>query len=104
MYDVINWNEQCNHEIKQFTADSGASTNKIEGAWSHLKRHQRGIYHLLSRKYSQYYIDEFVYRWNTRNISPPERIKEYFPNVRVVIPWKELIEISYVSFTQINKR
>lgn len=82
----------CNHEIKEFTADSGATTNRIEGAWSHLKRHQRGIYHLLTRKYSQYYIDEFVYRWNTRNDSSPDRIRDYFPNVRVVITWRELID------------
>lgn len=80
----------CNHDAKEFTSDTGATTNRIEGAWSHLKRHQRGIYHLLPKKYAQYYIDEFVYRWNTRNDSSPERVKNYFPNVRVVITWKEL--------------
>ena len=81
----------CNHEIKQFVSPNGASTNRVEGAWSHLKRHQRGIYHLLPRKYAQYYIDEFVWRYNTREMTYVERVKNYFPNISIVITWKELI-------------
>lgn len=79
-----------NHDIRQFTSPDGATTNRIEGAWSHLKRHQRGIYHKLTRAYAQVYIDEFVYRWNARNLSVSDRMRAYMPNVRVKVTWKEL--------------
>ncbi|MDL2289997.1 IS1595 family transposase, partial [Paludibacteraceae bacterium OttesenSCG-928-F17] len=42
-------------------------TNTIEGFWSLLKRGIIGIYHFTSKKHLQYYIDEFVFRYNTRN-------------------------------------
>lgn len=80
----------CNHQIREYKSLFGATTSRIEGTWSHLKRQQRGIHHLLTQKYAQLYIDEFVYRWNTRNDTNAERIKNYFPNLRVVITWKEL--------------
>ena len=80
----------CNHQIREYKSIEGATTSRIEGTWAHLKRQQKGIYRLMSRKYAQYYLDEFAYRWNTRNETPPERVKNYFPNIRVVITWKEL--------------
>lgn len=80
------------HSRKQFSSDSGASTNRVEGAWAHLKRQTKGIYHLMPRKYAQYYIDEFVWRWNTRSQSTVDRTRDYFPNTRVVITWKMLRE------------
>lgn len=80
----------CNHDIKEFKAESGATTNRVEGCWSHIKRHQRGIYHKLTHKYAQRYIDEFVWRWNTIGISPQDRVRKYFEGVRVVVTWSEL--------------
>ena len=80
----------CNHDIKEFTSPAGATTNRIESVWTHIKRHQQGIYHLLTRKYAQLYIDEFVYRYNSRGHTPMQRIKDYFPNTRIVVTWKEL--------------
>ena len=79
----------CDHSKGQFVND-GISTNKIEGAWSHLKRQVKGVYHLMPRKHSQVYIDEFVWRWNNRNLSPSERIAAFFPNAKVKITWKEI--------------
>jgi transposase len=41
-------------------------TNTIEGFWSQMKRSIDGTYHMVSPKYLQSYLDEFVYRYNHR--------------------------------------
>lgn len=51
------------------------STNGIENAWSHFKRMIIGIYYHVSKKHMQRYVDEFVFRFNTRNYSKSQRIK-----------------------------
>ncbi|MEX1112851.1 MAG: IS1595 family transposase [Patescibacteria group bacterium] len=43
-------------------------TNSIEGFWSQLKRSINGTYHAVSPKYLQTYVDEFVFRYNLRNV------------------------------------
>lgn len=79
----------CDHSKGQFVND-GVSTNRIEGAWSHLKRQAKGVYHLMPKKHAQRYIDEFVWRWNARELNAPDRAAAYFPNIRIKITWKDL--------------
>ncbi len=40
--------------------------NNIEGFWSLLKRGIGGVYHSVSPKYLQSYIDEYGFRFNHR--------------------------------------
>lgn len=87
--DLSNLHYVCDHSKGQFV-NGGISTNKIEGVWAHLKRQVKGVYHLMPRKHSQVYIDEFVWRWNNRNLSSPERAAAFFPNIKVKITWKEV--------------
>lgn len=53
--------------------DGDIYTNTIEGFWTLLKRGYIGIYHHMSTKHLQRYIDEFVFRYNTRKISDNDR-------------------------------
>lgn len=41
-------------------------TNAIEGFWSHIKRGISGVYHSVSAKYRQMYLDEYTFRYNHR--------------------------------------
>ena len=42
-------------------------TNSIEGFWSLVKRALGGVYHAVSKKYLQTYLDEYSFRYNRRN-------------------------------------
>ncbi|KAA6306052.1 hypothetical protein EZS27_042293, partial [termite gut metagenome] len=53
------------HNAKEFVKGD-IYTNTIEGFWSLLKRGIMSIYHFTSKKHLQFYVDEFVFRYNTR--------------------------------------
>jgi len=55
-----------------------ASTNGIESFWALLKRGYIGVYHKMSFKHLQRYIDEFVYRQNSRQESMKETLADFF--------------------------
>jgi transposase-like protein len=46
-------------------------TNTIEGFWSLVKRGIGGVYHSVSRKYLQTYLDEYSFRYNRRAAGQP---------------------------------
>lgn len=57
--------QSVNHWRKEFVR-GGVHTNTIEGFWSQLKRSLDGIYHAVSPKHLQSYVDEFSFRYNHR--------------------------------------
>lgn len=63
---------KVNHSAGQYV-DGKTHTNTIENFWSNLKRGIIGIYRYVSKKHLQSYIDEFVFRYNTRKLN--QRIK-----------------------------
>lgn len=67
-----------NHSECEFANEEGITTNTIEGFWGHFKRMVFGTYHFISPKYVQRYIDEAVYRWNTRKETEEDRFCHMF--------------------------
>lgn len=57
------------------------STNGIENVWSHFKRMIIGTYYHVSKKYLQKYVDEYIFRLNTRNFSDSQRFNLLLRNV-----------------------
>lgn len=43
-------------------------TNSVEGFWSLIKRGIGGVYHSVSKKYLQSYLDEYTFRYNRRHM------------------------------------
>lgn len=57
------------------------STNSIENAWTTFKRTIKGTYIRVSKKHLQKYVDEFVFRFNTRNFTDSQRFNLLLRNI-----------------------
>ena len=57
------------------------STNGIENVWSHFDRMMLGTYIRVSRKHLQKYVDEFTFRFNTRNFTDSQRFNLLLRNI-----------------------
>lgn len=74
-----------NHEKKQY-AKRGYSMSTIEGFWAMLKRAVIGVYHKISFRYLQEYLNEISFKFNYRSTSNRfeillSRMLEPFPNI-----------------------
>ena len=73
-YDYLNEHdfehERVHHTAKVWVSGD-AHTNTIEGFWSALKRGISGVYHCVSLKYLQGYINEYSFRYNHREDDEP---------------------------------
>ena len=78
------------HNLNQYV-DGLAFTNSIEGFWSLVKRGLIGIYHFTSRKHLQKYLDEFVFRFNTKDYDENERFTRLLTNMTVRTRYQDLI-------------
>lgn len=79
-----------NHNKKEFV-NGEKYTNNIECFWGILKRGILGIYHFTSKKHLQIYLDEFVFRYNTRYKTEQSRFETLLCNMTVRTKYKELV-------------
>ena len=66
-------------------------TNSMEGFWSLFKRGIFGIYHYVSAKHLNRYVDEFSYRYNTRELHDKDRFVSSLESVEGRLTYKQLI-------------
>ena len=71
---------------------NGIHTNSMGGFWSLLKRGVVGIYHSISEKHLQRYVDEFVFRYNTREHSEDERFDFMLNRINNPMSYQQLIQ------------
>lgn len=91
LYDSEYTHAIVRHNAKEFVVGD-AYTNSIEGFWGQLKRSIFGIYHFVSAKYLQRYVDEAVFRYNTREDKESVRFMEMFRRSLNVVSYKRVKE------------
>lgn len=79
-----------NHGTKEYV-NGNAYTNTIEGFWGLLKRGILGIYHFTSKKHLQLYVDEFVFRYNTKDQEDSQRFNWLLSNIGFRTKYRELV-------------
>lgn len=80
------------HKAREYV-NGRISTNTIECFWGVLKRGLSGIYQNPSKKHLQMYINEFVFRYNTRDMSDYDRFNILLSNVANRLRYRDLINV-----------
>ncbi len=84
--------EVVKHSVGEYVRDQ-AHTNGLESFWAPMKRGYNGVYHKMSPKHLQRYVDEFQHRHNNR---PKDTIDQMGGVVHGMagknLPYKKLIE------------
>ena len=88
--------EFVNHSQREYVRASDIHTNGIEGFWAHFKRVIFSTYHMVSKDYLQRYIDEQVYRWNTRKESASYRFEDMFNRAVKSFDYTDVLALSSV--------
>jgi transposase-like protein len=78
-----------NHSQDQYV-NGAFHTNGIENFWSLFKRGIIGIYHQVSHKHLQAYVDEFAYRFNNRTVNDQVRFAETLTKTQGRLKYKDL--------------
>ena len=92
-----------NHSVNQYITKEGYTSNLIENTFSWFKRGFGG--NLTHCKYIQLYLNEFVFRYNTRNLSHVERFKKALGGItNLTITYKQIKEYNYLNmFKKVKK-
>lgn len=65
--------QTVNHSAREYATPQGISSNEVESYFANLKRGIYGVFHHVSSKHLQKYVDEFDFRWSNRDVSDTER-------------------------------
>lgn len=79
-----------NHSLRVYVVGQ-AHTNSIENFWSVLKRGLYGIYHQVSEKHLERYLNEFAARFNERATNPYTNFEKFLSDSEGGLPYKILI-------------
>lgn len=78
------------HSLRVYVSGD-SHTNTIENFWSVLKRGLYGIYHQVSDKHLERYLNEFASRFNTRQLSSQGRFEGFLNQAEGGLLYKNLI-------------
>ncbi|KAA3623770.1 MAG: IS1595 family transposase [Flavobacterium sp.] len=78
------------HSASQYVVGN-CHTNTIENFWSQLKRGINGIYHHVSEKHLERYLDEYANRYNTRKLSSQERFELFLEQSESRLTYNDLV-------------
>jgi hypothetical protein len=70
--------QRINHAARVYV-DGDVHTQTIEGFWSLVKNGIGGVYHSVSAKWLQSYLDEYAWRYNHREHTPRGTGKKRVP-------------------------
>ena len=88
-----------NHHNNQYKTEEGYTSNRIENTFSWYKRGFGG--RITHCKYHQFYLNEFAFRYNTRNLSTEERFEQALGHtIGKCITYKDIK--SYKAYSQFN--
>jgi transposase-like protein len=98
-YDVLSWNynhESVKHSAGEYVKTNSRvafkiHTNSIEGFWSMVKRGIYGVYHWASAKHINKYLNEYSYKYNTKELTDAQRFYNFFNQIQHKITYKQLI-------------
>ncbi|MFA6457036.1 MAG: IS1595 family transposase [Bacteroidota bacterium] len=82
-----------NHQRKEYVRGR-VHTNSIESFWALLKRGIYGIYHQVSPKHLDKYVDEFEFRFNSKHIADTERFRLMLNHIDGRLMYKDLTKNS----------
>ena len=84
--------QAVNHSMGEYIRGQ-AHTQGVESFWAMLKRGHAGVYHKMSKKHLQRYIDEYVGRHNVRPLATMTQIEITFKGMNGKrLKYKELIQ------------
>lgn len=89
VYDNIA-DARVNHSRRRYVIGD-IHTNTIESFWALFKRGYIGIYHHMSKKHLQRFINEFTYRLNNKDISNSMIVAKALGNIEGHLSYKRLI-------------
>lgn len=92
-----------NHHNNQYTTKEGLTSNRIENTFSWYKRGFGG--RITHCKYHQFYLNEFAFRYNTREMSTEERFNEIISNtIGKHVTYKEIKEYNPFKDLEVQKK
>jgi transposase-like protein len=97
---TFRYHTTVNHDLGEYVRyeDNGfvATTNRIEGFWSLLKRRLNGTHHAVSRKHLHRYLSEAEFLYNNRDLTDGERTVK-------IIQAANLRRLTYKQQTALNR-
>jgi transposase-like protein len=83
--------EHVDHSVGEYVRGN-VHTNSIEGHWGLFQRGYVGVYHSMSKKHLQFYLNEFDWRHNHKDLTQQQKVGKVLSSSVGRIKYKDLIK------------